>query len=205
MTYGDITEMTACSGCGLVVKKSDVPDSNIKCPRCETLLYKNTKGGILRSAAYSLTGLTLLWPAVKYPMLTMSMGGNENIGGFMEGLQALSTDGFDMLAAFVFLTAVLVPGLRAFLIAMISIFALMGSRPYGYKTMYRMVVKLEEWYMSDVYLVGILVSAVKLVDFSELNIEKGFYLFCAMVFFTIMMGICFDEKEYWGLVEDGRE
>ena len=89
-TNKDISNLTACHACDLLIRKPLVlPGNKAVCPRCSTPIYEPVADTLNRTLALVIVGLILLWPAIFSPILKMTIIGNTSyntlIGGVVDG------------------------------------------------------------------------------------------------------------------------
>ena len=57
--------------------------------------------------------------------------------------------------------------------------------------------------MLEIYMLGILVSIMKLKDLAQLSYGVGLFCFSALLTVTIFTAIGLDEHRYWSLLSEG--
>lgn len=191
------TRVTACSACGIVVEIEhfDV-DSKICCPRCGELIHKDNKS-VNYALSLSLTALILYIPAMFFPFMGVKIGGYDTTANIFQSIKTLGAEGYGIVAYAVFFTLVVFPALYMFFTSYVCLDLVRGCRLPLTEKFVKMIDFVNEWQMLDVFLVGILVSIVKLVDISDMRFESGFYLLIFSCFFMIMSGFYYDRKTFW--------
>ena len=101
------------------------------------------------------------------------------------------------IAVVVFLCSMAVPLLKLLcqLLVLLSICLNMG-RGYGL-LLYRIYHHMREWGMLEVYLIGILVSIVKLADLAELSVGLGLFCFIALLLVQVWLEVTMSPHQIW--------
>lgn len=187
-----------CHECDLLV---GVPPLEIGqkafCPRCNYLLTSRRPAAQDRVFAYSVAALLFLFLANAFPFLGFSAQGQERTVTLLQSVAILITENYPSLAAVVFALIIVIPGL--FLIGVIyvsSSLALQRVLP-GTRTILRWVLMLLPWSMAEIFLIGILVSFIKIVAMADVALGLSFWSY---VLFTVCMTVAvlhLDKRELW--------
>ena len=70
------------------------------------------------------------------------------------------------------------------------------GRGYGL-LLYRIYHHMREWGMLEVYLIGILVSIVKLADLAELSVGLGLFCFIALLLVQVWLEVTMSPHQIW--------
>ncbi len=188
----DEETLTACALCGSVTSFSKNTYGKITCPRCGSTVRKQRRNAAAYTAAFSISAFMLFVPALLYPVLDISVSSLSNSATVPASIKALYDEGLGAVGLLVLLTSVVIP--MSFLITCfyVSVSALAKRRfPFFFPAL-RLSGFFQKWHMADVFLVGILVSVVKLVDMSELSFDYGIYLLMAVCAFTAIAEVYYD-------------
>ena len=159
--------LVACHECDLLMRKPSLADGErAECPRCGFELYSHNHQVVRRSLALVIAALLLYIPANFLPIMQINVLGQTSEDTVWSGVLSLYVAGglLTSIALVVFLCSMVIPLLKLLmqLGVLLSIRWDIG-RSYGL-LLYRMYHHLREWGMLEVYLMGILVSIVKLAD-----------------------------------------
>lgn len=172
------------------------PNTVIECVRCQHGLTRHARGGIEAPLAFSAAGLTLLLPAALLPLMSLVSFGIQRKNWLPTGVEALWHDGFDTLAALIFLFSIAIP----FLYLGILVWVL-GSLRLGRNatlgSLFRWAVELRPWAMTEVYLVGSCVAYTRLQDVGNVHIDVGGWCLLGSTLALLVTGICLDESVVW--------
>lgn len=193
-----LTHTTACPECDLLLQDVAVPaGSESVCPRCGHVLREGRPDSVLHALALSTLGLVLFGPAIGLPLLSLSVTGLRQEASLAQAVLALADNGFWEVALMVASCAVIAPLLNLWLLFAVSIALQLRSRPVWLPLLMRMNHHVREWAMLEVFLMGILVSMVKLKDIAELLPGAGLYCFVCLMLCTLLLNTVIDEHELW--------
>ena len=137
------------------------------CPRCNYLLAAHRPHALTMVFAFGVSGLLFLLLSIAFPFLGFSASGQERTVTLLQSILILVTEDLPSLAAIVFASIILIPG--AFLIGAVyvsSALKLNRSLP-GTVMVLRWMLMLMPWSMAEIFLIGILVSFVKIVTIAD--------------------------------------
>jgi paraquat-inducible protein A len=173
----------ACHDCDTLQQVPALsPGQSARCIGCGHVLLRNPKGGLERPIALYTAALILLVLANAFPFVTMDISGREETTTILGASIGLYRSGMGELAVVVLITSVLGPAL------------LIGSSLYVLLTVrYRLplpavrpalawISHLEPWGMLDVFMLGVLVSFVKLAGMATMHMGPSMYAFIALIF-----------------------
>jgi paraquat-inducible protein A len=171
-----------CHECDALQKVPAVePGHDATCVRCNSRLFRNPRGGIDKPLALVMASLMIFIVANVHPIMTLDILGvklNTTITG---AAYVFMMSGSPELAAIVWLPSVLLPGL-ILLGLFYVLFSIRFQKNWRYtKPVLVWISRLLPWGMMDVFLLGVLVSLVKLVGLADVVIDMGFYAFALVV------------------------
>lgn len=173
----------ACHECDLLNTVPPIPEgSTARCVRCGAVLYSKKKDSIDRTLAFTIAGLTLFALSNAYPILGMKSEGILLETTLVQGVTELYAQDMLGLAVLVFATCILVPLIQ--LSGLLYIILPMKMNRLSWKTpvFFRYLRKLQPWGMMEVFMLGILVSTVKLAKMAVIIPGLSLYAFAALIF-----------------------
>ncbi|MDR7026626.1 MAG: paraquat-inducible protein A [Pseudomonadales bacterium] len=194
----ELKQLIACHECDLLLRKPEASaGERVECPRCGYELYTHRAYVIRRSLALVLAALLLYVPANFLPIMRLNLLGQTTEDTVWTGVLGLYNSGMQSVAVVVFLCSMAVPLLKLLcqLAVLLSIQLDMG-RSYGL-LLYRIYHHMREWGMLEVYLMGILVAIVKLVDLAELSIGLGLLCFVALLLVQVWLEVTMSPHQIW--------
>lgn len=192
------SSITACPGCDLLIPVPAVPDGHyLACGRCATVLSKDSPNSINRVIALSFSGLLLYLPAMLLPLMTLSSLGLTGSGSVVDTCIGFYRSGYYLVALIVFLTAVIVPFLKIFLPFITALSLKLKQKPPFLIPVFKFHKHLEEWGMVEVYLLGILITLIKMGDVASIEFNLGFFSFIGLVLLSMATTVCLDRNLFW--------
>ena len=198
----ELSSLVACHECDLLHRVASLPHgAAARCTRCGAVLYREKRDSLDRSLALAVAGLILFLLVNAFPLLALKLGGTVKQASLITGVKELYSQGWPELALVVLFTSVVIP--VVYLLGMISIlFPLKLNRVPSYlPVVFRLVRRLQPWGMMEVFMLGILVSIVKLMKMA--TIVPGVSLYCFAVLIFIMAGAIasLDPRVVWERLE----
>lgn len=193
----------ACHDCdALFLLKPLVEAERIVCPHCAALLTEHKKNDLERTIAFTLSALILFLVAHFFPFLSMQAGAQTNKIALMNSAGALYTNGSPWLA---FLVAVFIIAAPATLIAgmlYVVLPLLKGRSLPGAKNVCRWVYDTGPWNMIEVFMLGILVSLMKLTKIATVHLGISFWALALLILFITAALNAIDRVELWRRLEE---
>lgn len=193
-----IEQLVACHECDLLMRKPVLQDGeSAECPRCGYELFSHRHHVVRRSLALVLTALLLYVPANFLPIMQLNLLGQTSQDTVWSGVIGLYESDMQGIAVVVFLCSMAVPLLKLLcqLLVLLSIRTDFG-RSYGL-WLYRIYHHMREWGMLEVYLMGILVAMVKLMDLADLSLGLGLFCFIALLLVQVWLEVTMSPHQIW--------
>ncbi|MBF0187813.1 MAG: paraquat-inducible protein A [Magnetococcales bacterium] len=188
----------ACHECDLIhpVVAIDGP-GKASCRRCGSPLYASIPNTIDRALALHLSAFMLLLLTNLYPFISLKLGGRIETNMMGSGVLAMAKYGMPELGILVFLTSILFPLLST--LGMISILLPMkfGWTPPTMPGVYRFVRIISSWSLLGVFMLGLLVAIVKLLDLATVIPGIGLFAFIGLIVVSTAAFSQFDPRVLW--------
>lgn len=187
-----LAPLIACHDCDLLQREVTPPAGGVAtCPRCGAIHYRNITNSRERSLALAITAAILFVIANLYPIAGIESQGNRHASTLFGAMHTLWHDGSALIAALVFITTFLVPALE--LALLIWLLATARPAPLGL----RLVLAMQPWRMVEVFMLGLLVSIVKLSHLA--TIEPGIALWCYAALMPLFAALSsnFNARDLW--------
>jgi len=194
----------ACHECDLLVSYPKLdPGSVVTCPRCDYVLTKKHKNAMERILAFSLSGLVFLLMSSLYPFLSFSAKGQGREVTLLQSIDVLANEQQVLLALMILVVILIIPA--SFLMGVLYVVGSLKYRaelpPQG-KQILRFILALAPWSMVEIFLIGTMVSLVKIASLATITLGMSFW---AYIVFTVLMTLVLlhlDKVEVWQWVED---
>ncbi len=195
-----------CHECDLINKAETVPEgAQVSCTRCGAVLYKKSPASVERTLALCIAGLLVFFVANAFPFLGFQIGDRARETLLLTGVINLYLHGMWTLATIVFITVFLVPLITLGGLCYVLLPVYLGRRFVYMKQVLLLTQKLTLWSMTEVFMLGILVSLVKLTDMAVIIPGAALYAFMTLIFITACTACTFNPYEMWILVEQNNE
>ena len=173
----------ACHACDALQRVEDLADGEVaRCSCCGNRLFRNPRGGIDRPLALAMASLILYLIANFYPVMTITIAGNEQAATLTDSARVFLQRGDPGLAAAVWLPTVFIPGFVLTGLLYVLAPAHAGWPLPGSRWVLAWTGRLLPWGMLDVFLLGVLVALVKLVALADVLLGTGFWAMLALIF-----------------------
>jgi paraquat-inducible protein A len=170
-----------CPACDLAHRLTAPPASGrSQCARCRAPLQRRENASIDTAIALALCALVLLLLSNAYPLVAMHVNGSSRDTTLIGAALELYAQGFESLAALVFLTTVVAPLLQIVTLLYVLIPLRRIRRAPGQNAVLRVLARVRPWNFMEVFMLGALVALVRLSNFA--NIAPGIALWsCALL------------------------
>jgi paraquat-inducible protein A len=171
------------------------------CPRCGHLLSARTSNGLERSLAFALAGVVLLAIANAFPFLLLKASGLESVMTLPSTAVDLSRGGYAPLAVLVLGVIVVIPSLMLGTLIALLVPLVRGRGAPWLVPAGRLLFGLDTWSMVEVFVIGVIVSLVKIGQMATVVLGISFWSY-------VGFGVCFvaalaslDRLEVWREIE----
>ena len=190
--------LIACHECDLIHRVKPLPIKGVaNCTRCGSVLYRHKPNSLERTLALSLAGLVLFVLANSFPFLALKMESQLHQTNLITGIKVLYTQGMQGLAVVVLLTTILAP-LAQLLGMLYLLLPLRHDRvPLQFAPIFRLVRGLQPWSMMEVFMLGILVSVVKLAKMAQIVPGIAIFSFFGLIVVLTAATVSLDPHEIW--------
>jgi paraquat-inducible protein A len=192
-------EITICKQCDLVVERTPVEKGELLiCPLCMGAMGRHHVHPFETSLSFALAALVPFAVVLTFPFLTLSAGGFHGSSTVAETAGALFERGFPSIGVLVFLMTLALPLLRllAFIYVLLPL-AWSGVPAPNAWFVFRTAETIAPWAMLDVYMIGVLVAVIKLLDLAAVTPEVGLFAFVALMLLTAASSATMDRETIW--------
>lgn len=191
-------KLMACHECDLLHRIADMEDGyKAYCARCGAFLYQRTSGSMDRVLALCLSALFLVMAANAFPFMSLEIGGRVEVNYLFTGAIALYRSGMGEVGLLVFLTSVLFPVIISAGMLYILLPLKCGHHPPAMAQVYRLVKAVAPWSLVSVFMLGVLLSLVKLLDMANIIPGISLYAFIGLIVVLAAAQSNFDPSVVW--------
>jgi paraquat-inducible protein A len=191
-----------CHECGQRYRyQSIAPGATACCMRCGTVLYRNRRLSFDKALAYTIAAVILFVLANSFPFLGFGFPGEIRYTTLITGSLQLYQQEEVLLAFIVLFTSVVAPAVQLLLLLYLLIPVNLGYKPREIPHVLKLMLRMRYWSMMDVFLLGILVSAVKLSDMATIVAGPALLAFLTLIFMLAAAQAAFDSQRVWSMVK----
>ncbi len=194
--------LVACPECDLLQQEIELEPGGVAvCQRCQSHLYHHTPHGLNRALACTIASLILFLLANSFPIIFMELQKARNATTLFESILYLFEHDFYPIAMLVLLTTIIIPAIE--IIAMLTILLplRLGIVIPGLSWLFRLVHAIRPWGMMEVFMLGIIVSLIRVAGISNAAPGIALWSFAGLMFAMTMSAHYFNPRELWATVE----
>jgi paraquat-inducible protein A len=195
-------QLIACHYCDLLQREIPLkPGCAASCSRCGAVLYRNATDSIERTLAYTLAAAVLFVIANVFPIFAIEIQGSHSTINLLGAVRSLWDQQMQFISLLVFLTTILIPALE--LVTMIYLLLPLKFRhvPAGVSHVLRMMQVVEPWSMVEVFMLGVLVSLVKLTNSFKVIPGVALWSFGCLTLLLAAAAASFSARDVWERLE----
>lgn len=190
-----------CRDCGeLQTIVAISPEHEMVCCKCNNRLHHGHGKWLQGASALAVTAALMFFICQYFPFLTLEIGSQSQTITIMDGFFALLERGNWVLAALVVTTIFIFPLFEVFAFLYLLIPYNLNKRLKGQRAVLRLLVQAESWSMMEVFLLSMVVSAVKMADMAKLKLENGAYALFVLVGVLLLIYVKIDRRKLWSWI-----
>jgi paraquat-inducible protein A len=196
------TEYIACPDCdGLYTAPEASEGDRVVCPRCSAHLLTRRPGFVSHATALVIAAALFFLLANVFPFMSMKSDYRESEMLLAGSVAGLEKQGFTLLAAMVGMFVLAAPVLVMGTLLYVLIPLMRGRRRRWALHLCRAMQEARQWNMMEVYLLGVLVSLLKLEKLAILNLGLAFWAFVGFILCLASAITIIDPAELWRKLE----
>ena len=196
------TSTIACHECDLLYQLPALPEGSVaKCSRCGAVLQSHKRDSLDRTLSWTIAGLILFALANAYPFLALKSEGLIHETTLITGVEQLYKQDMRSVAVVVFLTSILFPAIQLAGLLYVLLPLKLNRLPWKVAPVFRFIRTLQPWSMMEVFMIGILVSAVKLAKMASIIPGLALYSFALLIFVLAAVAASLDPDIVWERLE----
>ena len=191
--------LSACPACDWLHHREPLePRERARCIRCGAVLYTYLPSSLDQTLAATIGSIVLLIAGLFPPFLTLSRSGINSSITLLDTAWSLIFSEIALLGVFVALLIVLIPLLRLSLMAFVLLHMKFGrAASLGVKRAFRLALFLEPWAMIDVFIIGVVVSLIKISELAVLDIGLAFFAWVGLIVSTVLISLTLSKDTLW--------
>jgi paraquat-inducible protein A len=197
MNVNESEDLIACHECDALYMKRALPrHSKATCARCGAVLYRSIASNLDKITAMTLAALITFVIAQAFPIVELDANGITSQTTLIGAIISLWSEQMEVVAVLVFCCTVLFPfaELLALLYVLLPLRA--GYVPPGFSRVLRTIQFVRPWGMIEVFMLGVLVTLVKMVSLARVIPEAALFAFGALTLLVAVV-VSFDPTSLW--------
>jgi paraquat-inducible protein A len=195
--------LTACGECDLLQRVPRIEDGGMAlCSRCGAELFRERDRSLDLTLAFIVSAAIAFLLANYYPLMELDAKGIRTSAHLFDTAWSLQERGMSSIALLVFVTVIAAPAV--YLTAMLYLLVPMrlGIRPRHLHNAFRVMRLAQPWAMIEVFLLGAIVSMVKLTQVAKVHPDIGIYCIGAYALLAAAAVSSFEPHEMWERAEE---
>ena len=169
----------------------------VRCPRCGAVLYRVSRDALERSLALTCAALLLLLIGNLFPLVGLNIQGHHVETTVLGAARQLWRDDMPLIALVLLATTVLMPLIELGALVWLLLPLRSGRRPPGFIALFRALQLAHPWAMVEVFILGVLVSLVKLSHLADVLPGPAIWCFGALMLVLTALSSLFDSRALW--------
>lgn len=168
-----------------------------ECPRCQHTLVRRQANSAERSLALTLATLITLVLSITFPFLSFNISGVGNRIDLTETASTLIGLHQPLVALCVLLTVIILPAV--YLCSLLWLCVGITRKKLLPKSQHiaRTLGYVTPWMMADVFVIGTLVSLIKIIGIADIELGLSFWTFCAYALLLLLTTQSVDRDWIW--------
>jgi paraquat-inducible protein A len=191
-------DLTACPECDLLQRAPRLPPGGLaECVRCGARLFRESPASLDHTLAYIVGAAVLFVLANTLTLMALDARGIRTSARLYDTAWALHEHGMTSVAILVLMTVLVIPAMQLGAMLYMLLPLRLGIRPRYLHQAFRIAHHAQPWGMVEVFLLGSLVSLVKLTQIATVEPQAG--MFCLggyVVMLAAALG-AFEPHELW--------
>ncbi len=193
---------SVCHFCDTLHVAEPLPEGTAAiCKCCGAVLYQNRPASLARASAFSATSLILMVIVYRFPFLVMDAVTMRRSLDLPSAAMAYIRQGDAPLGIAMILFTMVAPLVLSGGLLYICGPLMFGRVAPGAIRIASWMNKTEPWNMVEVFLLGVLVSLLKLVKVADVHFGLGFWAFAALMVCMAAAVAGIDRDELWDRLE----
>ncbi|MGH8506404.1 MAG: paraquat-inducible protein A [Stenotrophobium sp.] len=193
--------LVICEHCDSVYQRQVLkPGEAARCQRCGSVLYRHGRHDLDSMLALTLASLIVFLIANAYPIMRLDLAGIENDTTLWHAILTSYDSGVGAIAIAAAVCVFIFPLMQIGLFLYVLLPLRMGRVPRAFIGAMHALRQMQPWSMVEVFMLGTLVSVVKLSVVAEVTPETGFWGFVALACLLTAL-INFDLRLLWDRAE----
>jgi paraquat-inducible protein A len=195
--------LVACPECDALSREPTLAPGGIAaCGRCGAELFRSHPDSLDHTLAWLIAAAVVFLCANAVPLMELDAQGIRSESTLMGTVVALQETGWPVLSVLVLLTVIVVPFLQLAVALGVLVPLKLGFVPAGARLLARTLDAIWPWGMVEVFLLGAMVSLVKLRQIAHVEPGWALYLVGGYVLLIAAAVSAFEPRSLWHRFEE---
>lgn len=171
-------KQVCCTECNLIVSLPTLSTcQKALCPRCGGLLSVNYPNAFSRILAFAMSAFIFLTLALSFDFISLQFQGQIYTISLLNTYSILLMQNYRIIAFLLLITVIILPIVVIFCLLYLFIPISKGYYPYKGHQIAKAVFMLLPWSMAEIFLIGVLVSLIKISATANVILGLSFYAY----------------------------
>jgi paraquat-inducible protein A len=190
--------LIACHECDLLQRETPLPPSGVaRCGRCGATLYRSHPESLERTLALTVGAIVLFVITNSSPIVGLKLSGQVIQTTLFYTAQTLYEEGTRSVAVLIFLTTIALPAAELGALLYLLLPLRLGRVPPHFEIAYRLMHAVQPWGMIEVFMLGVIVSIVKLANLATAVPGIALWSLAALMMVMAAISATFDSRALW--------
>ncbi|CAD6511387.1 hypothetical protein LMG27952_00484 [Paraburkholderia hiiakae] len=198
-------KLIACHDCDALYRKPRLLGrQTARCSRCGATLYSSAASQLDRICAITVAALVTFIIAQSFPIIELDANGITTESSLFGALVVLWHEDMEVISVIVFCATTLFPLTEMVALLYVLLPVRRGFIPPGFDYVLRAIQFVRPWGMLEVFMLGVLITIVKMVSLARVIPETALFAFGALtLMFTVV--VTFDARTLWDIADSLRD
>lgn len=195
-----LDNLIICHQCFTLHEEVPLEDgTHARCSVCDGVLYRYDSKLLEHGLALSITGLVFFFIANMFPLVKIEILGHEQFITITKTFLALFDNGFYLVGLLCTFLIFIFPLMVFMINTLLFIILKFKIGRYLSQELLVLLARIKPWSMSDIFLISILVSLVKLIGYAQIHIGIAFWALIVVVLLDVYITKRIGITELWML------
>ena len=191
-------KFVVCHECDLLCREVSLKVGEAACcPRCGAKLFHHNRSTLDQTLALAITTAVLFSIMNTFPLMALHLQQHTRETSLFGAALAMWDRDMPVLCLLVILTTIAAPALQIGIELYILLNIKWGKHPQTTSLPMIVLQKLRPWSMVEVFMLGLLVSLVKLKDLADIIVGPAFWSCAGLIVVSAIMGSMLTPRHVW--------
>lgn len=198
-------QFVGCSHCDKIFPRPTLMENQIaRCDRCHSIVLRRRPAAAERTFAFMLASFFLYGLMIGLPFLKMEKSGFSNQMSLVDTAAILWKSHMFVLSVLVALFVIILPITRIVALLWVSarLYFKVDTRPVD-RIAFRIAAEIDRWTMSEIFIIGVLVSLVKIMQMTETSVMSGLWAMSVMIIILTLGALSICPDTFWEKLRSG--